>query len=40
MADAVTLCNRFGSDITQPDFWRSILDMIRSQIVEFEAMVG
>ena len=40
MADAVTLCRRFGSDITTPDFWRSSLDIIRSQIAEFEAMVG
>ena len=39
MADAVTLCRRFGSDITQPDFWRSSLDIIRGQIEEFEAMV-
>lgn len=40
MADAVTLCRRFGSDITTPDFWRSSLDIIRRQIEEFEAMVG
>jgi pepF/M3 family oligoendopeptidase len=39
MADAVTLCNRFGSDITTPDFWRSSLDIIRRQIVEFERSV-
>lgn len=40
MADAVTLCRRFGSDITTPDFWRSSLDIIRGQIAEFERMVG
>jgi pepF/M3 family oligoendopeptidase len=40
MADAVTLCKRFGSDIEQPDFWRSSLDIIRGQIAEFEGMVG
>jgi hypothetical protein len=37
-ADAVTPCNRFGSDITLPEFWRSSLDIIRGQIEEFEAM--
>ena len=38
MDDAVTLCRSFGSDITQPDFWRSSLDIIRGQIAEFEKM--
>ena len=40
MYDAVTLCQRFGSDITRPDFWRSSLNIIRGQIDEFEAMVA
>lgn len=39
LADAVTLCSRFGSDITKPGFWRSSLDIIRGQIAEFERMV-
>ncbi len=40
MADAVTLCRRFGSDITQPDFWRSSLNIIRGQIAEFERLTA
>ena len=40
MADAVTLCRRFGFDIEQPDFWRSSLDIIRGQIAEFERTVA
>jgi oligoendopeptidase F len=40
LADAVTLCQGFGFDITTPDFWRSSLDVIKGQIEEFERMVG
>ena len=39
IADAVTLCKRFGFDIETPDFWRSSLDIIRGQIAEFETAV-
>ena len=40
MADAKTLAARFGMDITTEEFWRSSLDVIRKQIVEFERLVG
>ena len=40
MADTKTLAARFGMDITTEAFWRSSLDVIRKQIVEFERLVG
>ena len=40
MADAKTLGERFGFDITTEDFWRSSLEVIRMQIAEFERLVG
>ena len=40
LADAATLAQRFGIDITTPDFWRSSLDVIREQIADFERLVG
>lgn len=38
MADAATMANRFGIDITTVAFWRSSLDVIREQIGEFERL--
>jgi oligoendopeptidase F len=40
MADAMTLCQGFGFDITTPDFWRTSLDVIKGQIEEYERLVG
>jgi len=39
MADAKTLAIRFGMDIQSVDFWRSSLDVIRTQIAEFERLL-
>ncbi len=39
MADARTLAQRFGTDIQSVDFWRFRLDVIRTQIAEFERLV-
>ena len=39
LADAATLAQRFGIDITQQDFWRSSLNVIRGQIEEFAQLV-
>jgi pepF/M3 family oligoendopeptidase len=35
---AANLAQRFGIDITTPDFWRSSLDVIRGQVGEFESL--
>jgi len=40
MADAATLASRFGIDTRTPDFWRSSLDIIRSDIERFEGLVA
>lgn len=40
LADARTLARRFEVDVTQIDFWRSSLDVIRRQIGEFERLAG
>jgi oligoendopeptidase F len=40
IADAMTLGRDFGFDIEQPDFWRSSLEVIRSQIAEFDRVVA
>lgn len=39
MADARTLAQEFGIDITDSAFWKASLDVIRGQIDEFEALV-
>lgn len=39
LADAAELTSRFGIDIRSVEFWRASLDMSRSQIEEFEALV-
>ncbi len=38
-ADAGTLAGRFGIDIRTPDFWRSSLEVIRSDVDQFETLV-
>ena len=38
-ADAATLANRFGIDITTPDFWRASLAIVREDIDRFEGLV-
>ncbi len=40
MFPAAELAARFDIDIQTPDFWRSSLDVIRSDIAAFEEMVG
>jgi pepF/M3 family oligoendopeptidase len=40
MANAGTLAERFGIDIRSVGFWRKSLDHIRTQIAEFEELVG
>ncbi|MDQ2730708.1 MAG: M3 family oligoendopeptidase [Armatimonadota bacterium] len=40
LADARTLARRFEVDVTQIDFWRSSLDVIRRQIGEFERLAS
>ena len=39
MADAQTLAQKFGIDVTTPEFWTASLDVIRAQIDEFESLV-
>lgn len=39
-ADAATLAARFGIDTRSPAFWRASLDVIRSDIATFEALVA
>ncbi|HUG16128.1 MAG TPA: M3 family oligoendopeptidase [Thermomicrobiales bacterium] len=39
LADPATLAIRFGIDIRTSEFWRSSLDLIRSDIDRFEALV-
>jgi len=39
LADAITLSKRFGINVEDVAFWRSSLDVIRSQIEEFERLV-
>jgi oligoendopeptidase F len=39
LADAATLAGRFGIDIHSTDFWTSSLDIVRSNIDRFEALV-
>jgi oligoendopeptidase F len=39
LADARTLANRFGIDIADEAFWTASLDIVRSQIAEFETLV-
>lgn len=39
MADAKTLAESFGIDVTTPDFWVSSLNVLRAQIDEFESLV-
>jgi oligoendopeptidase F len=39
MADARTLGEMFGMDVTQEAFWTASLDIIREQIEEFERLV-
>jgi len=36
MSDARTLAAEFGIDVTQMDFWRSSLDVIRAKVSDFE----
>ncbi len=38
--DAATLGQRFGIDISTPEFWRASLDQIRADIDRFETLVG
>jgi oligoendopeptidase F len=40
MADARTLGEMFGVDVTQEAFWTASLDIIREQIGEFEKLVS
>jgi pepF/M3 family oligoendopeptidase len=40
MADAATLCARFGMDVRAPEFWHSSLDVVRADIQRFEELVG
>jgi oligoendopeptidase F len=40
LADAKTLAARFGFDISDIDFWRSSLDVVRNRIAEFERIVS
>ncbi len=40
MHDAVTLAERFGIDITQPDFWESSLALIVEDIDRFERLAA
>jgi oligoendopeptidase F len=40
LAEAATLAQRFGVDITQVDFWRASLDVIRTRIGEFERLTA
>jgi pepF/M3 family oligoendopeptidase len=40
LADAATLCSRFGIDIRSVDFWRSSLDVTREGIDLFERLAG
>jgi pepF/M3 family oligoendopeptidase len=40
LADAATLCARFGIDIRSADFWRSSLDVVRERIDVFERLAG
>lgn len=37
--DAATLTSRFGINVRSVDFWRSSLDLCRSQIEEFERLI-
>lgn len=39
LADARTLTQRFGIDITDVAFWRSSLDIIRAKIADFEQLI-
>lgn len=39
VADATTLAQRFGIDIRTPAFWRSSLDVIRTDIDEFQDLI-
>lgn len=39
LADATTLAQRFGIDIRTPAFWRSSLDVIRTDIDEFQGLI-
>jgi len=39
LANACTLAQRFGIDISDIAFWRSSLDVIRGQISEFESLI-
>ena len=40
LADARTLGNRFGVDVTRIEFWRSSLDIVRAHITEFGRLTG
>jgi len=40
MHDAAELADRFGIDIRSPDFWRSSLDVVRTDIDRFEALIA
>lgn len=40
LADARTLAAGFGIDLHAPDFWEASLDVIRGQIVAYEAALG
>jgi oligoendopeptidase F len=40
MGDAATLAARFDIDIRKPDFWRSSLDIIRTEIDRFQALIA
>ena len=40
MADARTLGEMFGVDVSQEAFWTASLDIIREQIAEFEILIN
>ena len=40
LADPATLARRIGIDLRAPDFWRSSLDTVRTDIDHFESLVG
>jgi oligoendopeptidase F len=40
LADAAELASRYGIDTRSVAFWRSSLEVVRSDITRFEALVG
>jgi oligoendopeptidase F len=40
LANARTLAEQFGVDVSRIDFWRASLDLIREEIADFEGLVS